>query len=588
MSQRTRTSANSLQTQASTAFTRTEPDTSPTNRRQNGVNRSFERDRDRSFVRKVSVLRPALSVFKQLISVGSSGQHWIAMAAALLSFATTGKLSAQDGKTIYNKWCSGCHGETGAGDGVGAKTMLPHPRDFTKAVYKIRTTASGEIPTDDDLRRIVEVGMPGTAMPEWKSRLSAAEIGAVVQYLKTFSPNSFKGAAAKAIAIGKAPGGDGVADGKAVFQKLECYKCHGLAGRADGKSAPTLKDDYGNPIRPADLTENWKFRGGNSVSDIYTRLRTGLDGTPMPSFQDAVENKLITDEQLWRVAQYVHSLSPEKTPESREVVRAALAQKLPATPDDAAWATVERFWIPVVGQIIAKPRWFAPAVDGLWVQALHDGRSLALRVSWDDPSKSPDPIWDEWLGRMSKTLTDVDGPLATQQGPDRLVVQWAQNPSDESKRPYFLGGDTKSPVYAWRWSSEPKVEEGSEAGLGHFTALPNGSVTQSARYADGQWQVVFTRPLASSDTTKVPRFGEGRAIPIAFYAADGSSGEDEVRGAVSTWYAVYLDVPTPTRVFVAPIAMIALSAGLGMLLVTRAQKNGRANGATDSSPMEER
>ena len=82
-------------------------------------------------------------------------------------------VGAQDGKAIYDKWCSGCHGDTGAGDGYGAKTMLPHPRDFTKAVYKIRTTASGEIPTDDDLRHVIEVGMPGTAMPEWKSRLSA-------------------------------------------------------------------------------------------------------------------------------------------------------------------------------------------------------------------------------------------------------------------------------------------------------------------------------------------------------------------------------------------------------------------------------
>ena len=531
----------------------------------------------------------AFSFFRQLMPARGRSHRPFAIAILLVSLGANA-LTAQDGKAVYNKWCSGCHGDTGAGDGSGAKTMLPHPRDFTKAVYKIRTTASGEIPTDDDLRHIVEVGMPGTGMPEWKSRLSAGEIGAVVQYIKTFSPNSFKGAAAKPIAIGKAPGGDGATEGKAVFQKLECYKCHGVAGRADGKSAPTLKDDYGNPIRPADLTENWKFRGGNSVTDIYTRLRTGLDGTPMPSFQDAVDNKLITDEQLWRVAQYVHSLSPEKAPEAREVVRAALAQTLPKTPEDGAWGNVERFWIPLVGQIIAKPRWFAPTVDGVWVQALHDGRSLALRVSWDDPSKSPDPIWDEWLGRMSKTLTDVDGPLATQQAPDRLVVQWAQNPSDESRRPYFLGGDSKSPVYAWRWSSEPKVEEGSEAGLGKFTALPNGSVTQSARYVDGQWQVVFTRPLTSSDTTKVPRLTAGHAIPLAFYAADGSSGEDEVRGAVSTWYAVYLDVPTPTRVFVAPIAMIALSAGLGMLLVTRAQRRDDGRGETEdgSSHREER
>jgi len=500
-------------------------------------------------------------------------------------------LRAQDGKVVYDKWCAGCHGDTGAGDGFGAKTMLPHPRDFTKAVYKIRTTASGEIPTDDDLRHVIEVGMPGTAMPEWKSRLSGAEITAVIQYLKSFSPNSFKGTAAKAIAIGKAPSGSGVDEGKAVFQKLECYKCHGAAGRADGKSAPTLKDDYGNPIRPADLTENWKFRGGSSVSDIYARLRTGLDGTPMPSFQDAVENKLITDEQLWRVAQYVHSLSPEKAPESREVVRAARVQSLPTTPDEAAWRTVERFWVPLVGQIIAKPRWFAPTVDGVWVQALHDGRTIALRLSWDDPSKSPDPIWDEWLGRMSKSLTDVDGPLATQQGPDRLVVQWAQDPNDESQRPYFLGGDTKRPVYVWRWSSEPRVEEGTETGLGKFTALPGAHVTQSAKYADGQWQVLFTRSLASTDTTHIPRFTTGHAIPIAFFAADGSSGEDEIRGAVSTWYAVYLDVPTPTRVFVAPIAMIALSAGLGMLLVTRAQRRERvADGRrpNDSSHTEER
>jgi DMSO reductase family type II enzyme heme b subunit len=504
-------------------------------------------------------------------------------------------LLAQDGKAVYEKWCAGCHGDTGAGDGFASKAMLPHPRDFTKGIYKIRTTASGEIPTDADLRHVVEVGMPGTAMPEWKTRLSDAEIGAVVQYIKSFSSNSFKGPVAKAIDIGKAPGGSGAEEGRAVFQKLECYKCHGAAGRGDGKSAPTLKDDYGNPIRAADLNESWKFRGGSTVPEIYTRLKTGLDGTPMPSFQEAIENKLITDAQLWRVAQYVRSLSPEKAPEPREVVNAAIATKLPTTPDDPAWNNVDRFWIPLVGQIIAKPRWFAPTVDGVWVQALHDGRSLALRVSWDDPSRSPDPAWDEWLVKVSKTLTDVDGPLATQQSADRLVVQWAQHPNDDTERPYFLGGNAKRPVYVWRWTSEPmKVEEGSEKGLGTFAALPATHVTQNARYVDGQWQVVFTRPLASSDTTQAPRFTTGHAIPMAFFAADGSSGEDDVRGAVSTWYAVYLAVPTPSRVFVAPIATIVLSAGLGMLLVTRAQRRerrgelGGSSGADDSSHTEER
>src|SRR5436190_9774301 len=433
-----RTSSDSMCTQRSTASTRTGPDDARTRHGQNDTNAPFEKSRHGSFVRAMSARRPALSAFTQLMHVGHWSLRTFAMAACLV-LPSAVVLRAQEGKTVYDKWCAGCHGDTGAGDGYGSKTMLPHPRDFTKAVYKIRTTASGEIPTDDDLRHIIEVGMPGTAMPEWKSRLSTGEINSVIQYLKSFSANSFK-SPAKAIPIGKAPSGSGVDEGKAVFQKLECYKCHGMGGRADGKSAPTLKDDYGNPIRAADLTENWKFRGGNSVSDIYTRLRTGLDGTPMPSFQESIDNKLITDEQLWRIAQYVHSLSPEKAPTPREVLRAARATTLPATPDAAGWNTVERFWVPLVSQIIAKPRWFAPTVDGVWVQALHDGRTIALRLSWDDPSKSPDPIWDEWLGRMSKSLTDVDGPLATQQGPDRLVVQWAQDPNDESQRPYFLGG----------------------------------------------------------------------------------------------------------------------------------------------------
>src|ERR1041384_297 len=76
-------------------------------------------------------------------------------------------LPAQDttaGKTVYVKWCAGCHGDTGAGDGPAAHYMLPRPRDFTGAVFKIRTTASGQLPTDADLMRAIDDGLFGTAM----------------------------------------------------------------------------------------------------------------------------------------------------------------------------------------------------------------------------------------------------------------------------------------------------------------------------------------------------------------------------------------------------------------------------------------
>src|SRR5688572_20437881 len=119
---------------------------------------------------------------------------------ALVLFAIRNPQSAISqearGKAIYDKWCAECHGDTGAGDGSAQTYMLPRPRDFTKGSYQIRTTASGELPTDADLRRVINEGMPGTAMPQWRDRLSDAEREDVIAYIKSFS-QFFTGAAPK-------------------------------------------------------------------------------------------------------------------------------------------------------------------------------------------------------------------------------------------------------------------------------------------------------------------------------------------------------------------------------------------------------
>src|SRR3989454_12413437 len=88
----------------------------------------------------------------------------------------------------------------------------------------------------------------------------------------------------------------------------------GKAGRGDGPSAPTLKTDPGEPIFAADVHQSWRFRGGASAADIYRRLRTGLDGTPMPSFSDLIDQKFLTDEQLWRGAPDRRGPSPQGAP----------------------------------------------------------------------------------------------------------------------------------------------------------------------------------------------------------------------------------------------------------------------------------
>src|SRR5207248_4062470 len=189
-------------------------------------------------------------------AVWRSGGLAVGVAAVFLAAGPPHRLSAQDttaGKTVYVKWCAGCHGDTGDGKGVSAHYMLPRPRDFTGAVYKIRTTASGQLPTDADLLRAIDDGLPGSAMPAWKGRLSDAERGDVLADLKTFSA-FFADTSQHVVALtfGSEPGGGTNAEalkaGRQFYDSIGCRKCHGDQGRGDGPSAPTLKDDAGFPI----------------------------------------------------------------------------------------------------------------------------------------------------------------------------------------------------------------------------------------------------------------------------------------------------------------------------------------------------
>jgi cytochrome c oxidase cbb3-type subunit 2 len=543
-----------------------------------------------------------------------------AIAAAFLPGVcpSTAQAQANPGKAVYDKWCAGCHGADGKGAGPAAGHMLPRPRDFTQALYQIRSTATGQLPTDADIRKVIDDGMPGTAMPGWKNVLSEGERDQLVTHLKSFSRFfANQKTPLTPLEFGRAPGvnEERLKSGKEWYDKIECWKCHGRAGRGDGPSARTQQDDNNQPIRPADLTEPWYFNGGHTVEDIFRRLRTGLDGTPMPTFSDLLEGDkpFMTEDQLWNVALYVRSLAPEKVPQVRDVVRAAEVQgALPAAPKDSAWREVERFYIPLVGQIVVKPRWFAPTVDGVWVQALHNGTELAVRVTWHDPSKSPDPEWDEWQGLVTSFMEPHEEPGSSAAGgptspgaaaqapatgpapaptasatppapsvaplPDKLVVQFPVSIPTGMERPYFLMGTSGKPTYLWTWQSNPEAaQEARGKGFGNVEALGGGQLAARSSFDQGEWSVVFRRPLANADSANRLNFRSGVAIPMAIFAWDGNNGETGTKGSISTWYYIYLDQKTPATVYTAPAATIMLTAGLGLLFVRRAQK--RKNGS---------
>jgi mono/diheme cytochrome c family protein len=201
-----------------------------------------------------------------------------------------------------------CHGLDGRGDGAAAPALIPRPRDFTSAKFKLRTTESGSLPTDDDIVRTITYGVPGTSMPGWQPFLSQGDIAAVASYVKAFSPR-FASERPQIIptvsaAAPGAPSPQSIAAGKAVYEKLRCGACHGTDGKGTGAIATDLKDDDGRPLPATNLTEPWTFRGGATPQDVYLRFRSGMNGTPMPSFVDAA-----SETDLRNLAVYVLTLA---------------------------------------------------------------------------------------------------------------------------------------------------------------------------------------------------------------------------------------------------------------------------------------
>lgn len=212
------------------------------------------------------------------------------------------------GKQIFSRACFYCHGEGGKGDGRARRYLFLMPRDFTSGKYKVRSTATGSPPTDEDLFRTITVGLPEYRMPRF-NYLSAKERWALVYYIKTFSP-LFKERKPKPITLGKAlPVSAGLlSKGEQLFDDAECWKCHGKDGRGNGPSASDLKDDWGNPIRLLDWTQGGGvFKRGARARDIMFSFMTGLAGTPMPSYDG-----VFTNEQAWALAYYVEGIVKDK------------------------------------------------------------------------------------------------------------------------------------------------------------------------------------------------------------------------------------------------------------------------------------
>jgi cytochrome c oxidase cbb3-type subunit 2 len=232
------------------------------------------------------------------------------------------------GRKVYERRCLGCHGAEGDGNGPAATFMYKvRPRNFTLGLFKFHLTPTGSMPTDGDLLRTITRGVRGTAMPTWHM-LPEKDRLAVIQYIKyelavdRSDPSNlyayFVEEPPKApifIGVPPAPSKRAVARGAEVWKQAKCWECHGDSGKGDGEKAPGLKDDFGYPIPPANLTTG-QFKSGPLAADIFRTMTNGLRGTPMPSYQ-----KPISEEDRWALAYYILALSAFTDPLTGEALQ---------------------------------------------------------------------------------------------------------------------------------------------------------------------------------------------------------------------------------------------------------------------------
>jgi DMSO reductase family type II enzyme heme b subunit len=470
---------------------------------------------------------------------------WVASASAQAGDPAAGKV-------VYERRCALCHGVKGDGKGPAADLLDPRPRDFTSGIYKIRSTVN-KVPSDQDLFRVITEGMPGTSMPPWRV-LPERDRWNLVAYLKTFAPDRFREPPRKVqLPPEVAASPESIRRGREMFEAIECNKCHGEEGRGDGPSRPELKDEWGFPIRPANLTKRWTFRGGAARAEVATRLAVGVLGTPMPAFLDAVEKP----EDIWHLTNYVLSLGPEAPRFATLLTAVPVAGELPDDPTAEFWQRLPAQNIPLMGQVIVDPRNFNPAIDMVSVRTAWNAREIAFHLTWDDPTESrPD-------GRQ--TFADV------------VALQFPPRVEPGGERPYFLMGDASEAVYQLRWQSDRGPVEVTANGPAKITVLEGGEVAGRGVWKHGRYQVVLRRPLAARDDRRTT-FRPGVFTPVAFQAWEGGAGETGTRMSLTSWYYLRLEEPqSPARFVVPPVvALLALGA---MLLIVWAANRRAATGA---------
>jgi DMSO reductase family type II enzyme heme b subunit len=539
------------------------------------------------------------------------------------------KMSSMD---VYQLRCAVCHGEKGAGDGPAAEFLEPRPRDFTRGLWKYKTSPGDLPPRDIDIFNTIQSGLVGTSMPGWSDMLADQQIGALVTLVKQFDTSGTwapkdarnedfdkEGRYLKPnlrVITDEEPAkgrisysAESVALGKKVFEE-NCRKCHGQAGRGNITSGKFLEDDWGQRIWARDLTKPWTWRvteastdtersvrsesrRDDTIRNIYTRVSIGIRGTPMPAHgaADAGEKDAIAPENLWHVANYTYSLRSGTTwPGERNLIEGVeWTGDLPSSVQDPAWERVPASTFRLVPNLIKGDRLFTPLNDAITVRVAYNERDIAFLLEVNDRTESRPggPVMAQLPNKNEKMYSDGVAIQFPKEG------AYATAPVE---KPLYRHGDGEHPTTIWYWNAgsiEPPVEPRAmlldAAGPDAKLAKREGGedLVAQGEWQDGRWRVLMKRPRGDHAKSAQPTpgdnaaspadliFRKGRFIPVSFANWDGNNGEVGSRHTLTPWF--WLLLPPDTNyavVYGSPLGTTLLFLLAGIALVRSERRKG--------------
>jgi mono/diheme cytochrome c family protein len=127
--------------------------------------------------KSIIVISLLLFIMVSLMSLSNSKTPWVidAKYKAMKNPVKADAASIEAGKVLWNKNCASCHGKTGLGDGVKARTLDESTGDFSKAEFQ--NLPDGEIFGKTKLGR--------EEMPKYDGKIADEDIWNIVNFTRT-------------------------------------------------------------------------------------------------------------------------------------------------------------------------------------------------------------------------------------------------------------------------------------------------------------------------------------------------------------------------------------------------------------------